>query len=97
MKLQNRFSVALQTLPIECGIDLEDTFRHKHIRNRILAVKRYADVLRSSSDYMVRFVDLVQMWTSRKLKLYIAFATDKLLDYFKNDVPLPGSHATEDT
>uniref|UniRef100_A0A182FB39 O-acyltransferase WSD1 C-terminal domain-containing protein n=2 Tax=Anopheles albimanus TaxID=7167 RepID=A0A182FB39_ANOAL len=55
LKLQNRFSVALQTLPIECGIDLEDTFRHKHIRNRILAVKRYADVLRSSSDYMINY------------------------------------------
>ncbi|XP_050092935.1 O-acyltransferase WSD-like [Anopheles aquasalis] len=55
LKLQNRFSVALQTLPIECGIDLEDSFRHRNLRNRILAVKRYSDVLRSSSDYMINY------------------------------------------
>ncbi|XP_049543862.1 O-acyltransferase WSD-like [Anopheles darlingi] len=55
LKLQNRFSVALQTLPIECGIDLQDAFRHRNLRNRILAVKRYSDILRSSSDYMINY------------------------------------------
>uniref|UniRef100_A0A182MYW2 O-acyltransferase WSD1 C-terminal domain-containing protein n=1 Tax=Anopheles dirus TaxID=7168 RepID=A0A182MYW2_9DIPT len=55
LKLHNRFSVALQTLPITPGIQIDDANRHYALMNRILAVKRYSDSLRSSSDYMINF------------------------------------------
>ncbi|XP_058053823.1 uncharacterized protein LOC131205651 [Anopheles bellator] len=55
LKLHNRFSVALQTLPIASGICLEDSNRCLALRKRILAIKSHSDALRSSSDYMINF------------------------------------------
>uniref|UniRef100_A0AAG5DXH6 O-acyltransferase WSD1 C-terminal domain-containing protein n=1 Tax=Anopheles atroparvus TaxID=41427 RepID=A0AAG5DXH6_ANOAO len=55
LKLHNRFSVALQTLPIASGIQLEDPNRHYTLTKRILAVKSYSDALRSTSDYMINY------------------------------------------
>ncbi|XP_050080319.1 uncharacterized protein LOC126567976 [Anopheles maculipalpis] len=55
LRLHNRFSVALQTLPISPGILLNDTNRHYALAKRILAVKRYSDGLRSSSDYLINY------------------------------------------
>uniref|UniRef100_A0A6E8W687 WS_DGAT_C domain-containing protein n=1 Tax=Anopheles coluzzii TaxID=1518534 RepID=A0A6E8W687_ANOCL len=55
LKLHNRFSVALQTLPITPGIQMNDTNRHYALTKRILAVNSYSDVLRSSSDYLINY------------------------------------------
>lgn len=55
LRLHNRFSVALQTLPITPGIKLNDANKHYALTNRILAVKGYSDSLRSSSDYMINY------------------------------------------
>ncbi|XP_053681242.1 uncharacterized protein LOC128732105 [Anopheles nili] len=55
LKLHNRFSVGLQTLPITSGIRSNDPNRHFALTNRILAVKGYSDTLRSSSDYMINY------------------------------------------
>lgn len=55
LELHNRFSVALQTLPIQSGIQLDDLNRHFKLTKRILAVKRFSDTLRSSSDYMINY------------------------------------------
>uniref|UniRef100_A0A182QR77 DUF1298 domain-containing protein n=1 Tax=Anopheles farauti TaxID=69004 RepID=A0A182QR77_9DIPT len=55
LKLHNRFSVALQTLPIAPGIQLNDANKHYALTNRILGVKKYSDSLRSSSDYMINY------------------------------------------
>ncbi|XP_049298792.1 uncharacterized protein LOC125771784 [Anopheles funestus] len=55
LRLHNRFSVALQTLPITPGIQMHDANRHYALTNRMLAVKSYSDVLRSSSDYLINY------------------------------------------
>ncbi|XP_053659029.1 uncharacterized protein LOC128708096 [Anopheles marshallii] len=55
LRLHNRFSVALQTLPICPGIQMNDSSRHYALTKRILAVKSYSDVLRSSSDYLINY------------------------------------------
>lgn len=54
LKLHNKFSVALQTLPIAAGIDLQDPNRFQNFLIRLSDVKQHSDVLRSSPDYLVR-------------------------------------------
>ncbi|XP_035892404.1 uncharacterized protein LOC118503342 [Anopheles stephensi] len=55
LRLHNRFSVALQTLPIAPRIQMNDSNRHYAFSKRIRAVKRYSDSLRSSSDYLINY------------------------------------------
>lgn len=51
LKLENRFSVGLQTLPI--NTDPFTINKSARFYNKILDVKRLSDVLRNSSDYFV--------------------------------------------
>lgn len=53
LKIHNRFSVALQTLLIEPGIQSHDTNKLSKICDRIENVKKNSDILRSSPDYRV--------------------------------------------
>lgn len=55
LKLHNRFSVALQTLPISPGINLDDPNRLQTLLGRLMDVKQYSDVLRSSPDYLINY------------------------------------------
>lgn len=55
LKLHNKFSVALQTLPITSGIDLNDPHRLQTLMGRLNDVKQHSDVLRSSPDYMINY------------------------------------------
>lgn len=55
LKLHNKFSVALQTLPITSGIDLNDPNRLQTLMGRLNDVKQHSDVLRSSPDYMINY------------------------------------------
>ncbi|EDS26375.1 conserved hypothetical protein [Culex quinquefasciatus] len=55
LKLHNKFSVALQTLPITSGIDLSDPNRMQNLMSRLNDVKQHSDALRSSPDYMINY------------------------------------------
>ncbi|XP_065090967.1 uncharacterized protein LOC135711917 [Ochlerotatus camptorhynchus] len=55
LKLHNRFSVALQTLPIASGVDLQEPNRMQSLLNRLSDVKQHSDVLRSSPDYLINY------------------------------------------
>lgn len=55
LKLHNKFSVALQTLPISPGIDLTDPHRLHTLMTRLNDVKQHSDTLRSSPDYMINY------------------------------------------
>lgn len=55
LKLHNRFSVALQTLPIAAGVDLQEPYRMQSLLNRLTDVKQHSDVLRSSPDYLINY------------------------------------------
>ncbi|XP_039441538.1 uncharacterized protein LOC120422219 [Culex pipiens pallens] len=55
LKLHNKFSVALQTLPITSGIDLSDPNRMQTLMSRLNDVKQHSDALRSSPDYMINY------------------------------------------
>ncbi|XP_029731822.2 uncharacterized protein LOC109426047 [Aedes albopictus] len=55
LKLHNKFSVALQTLPIAPGVDLQEPNRYQNLLNRLGDVKQHSDVLRSSPDYLINF------------------------------------------
>lgn len=55
LKLHNKFSVALQTLPIAAGIDLQDPNRFQNLLIRLSDVKQHSDVLRSSPDYLINY------------------------------------------
>ncbi|XP_055531055.1 uncharacterized protein LOC129721946 [Wyeomyia smithii] len=55
LKLHNRFSVALQTLPIVPGIDLDDPNRLQNLLSRLTQIKQHSDNLRSSPDYLINY------------------------------------------
>ncbi|XP_053685424.1 uncharacterized protein LOC128735002 [Sabethes cyaneus] len=55
LKLHNRFSVALQTLPITSGIDLDDPNRLQNLLSRLTQIKQHSDNLRSSPDYLINY------------------------------------------
>lgn len=55
LKLHNKFSVALQTLPITPGVDLDDPNRMQSLMCRLNDVKQHSDVLRSSPDYLINY------------------------------------------
>lgn len=54
LKLQNKFSVALQTLPIRSGSRLASKSSQFH--SKMLEVKKYSDELRKWPDYYVKTV-----------------------------------------
>lgn len=51
LQLQNKFSVALQTLPIRARTRLRN--RSARFHSKMLEVKKYSDELRKSPDYYV--------------------------------------------
>lgn len=51
LKLQNKFSVALQTLPIRAKNLMQNQTARFH--SKMLEVKKYSDQVRSSPDYYV--------------------------------------------
>jgi hypothetical protein len=54
LKIQNRFSVALQTLPILPGTDaIQGSEKLEQSKKHIEAIKMHTDILRSSPDYLV--------------------------------------------
>lgn len=54
LKLQNKFSVALQTLPIR----IKDCMKNRASRfhEKMIEVKKYSDEMRNSPDYYVRIL-----------------------------------------
>lgn len=56
-KLQNKFSVALQTLPINTDPNTKNQCARFY--NKILEVKKFSDILRNSSDYFVRYFKIL--------------------------------------
>ncbi|XP_058830300.1 uncharacterized protein LOC131689316 [Topomyia yanbarensis] len=55
LKLHNRFSAALQTLPIRAGIQLDDPNRLQNHLSRLTQIKQHSDNLRSSPDYLINY------------------------------------------
>ncbi|XP_062559558.1 uncharacterized protein LOC134224249 [Armigeres subalbatus] len=55
LKLHNKFSVALQTLPIAAGVNLNESNRYHNLLNRLSEVKQHSDILRSSPDYLINY------------------------------------------
>lgn len=53
LKLQNKFSVALQTLPIQTKSSIKMKNRAARFHAKMFEVKKYSDQLRSSPDYFV--------------------------------------------
>lgn len=53
LKLQNKFSVALQTLPIQAEYSLKKKSKAGRFHAKMFEVKKYADQVHNSSDYMV--------------------------------------------
>lgn len=53
LKLQNKFSVALQTLPIHANSSIKMKNRAARFHSKMFEVKKYSDQLRSSPDYFV--------------------------------------------
>lgn len=53
LKLQNKFSVALQTLPIQTKSSVKMKNRAARFHAKMFEVKKYSDQLRSSPDYFV--------------------------------------------
>lgn len=53
LKLQNKFSVALQTLPIHAKSSIQMKNRAARFHAKMFEVKKYSDRLRSSPDYYV--------------------------------------------
>lgn len=54
LKLQNKFSVGLQTLPISGKKFVKNQASRFH--SKMLEVKKYSDLLRSSPDYYVNWI-----------------------------------------
>ncbi|XP_055629402.1 uncharacterized protein LOC129770532 [Toxorhynchites rutilus septentrionalis] len=55
LRLHNRFSVALQTLPIASGIELNDPNRMHNLVAHLTDVKQFSDLLRCSPDYLINY------------------------------------------
>lgn len=57
LKLQNKFSVGLQTLPIRGRKFMKTQASRFHAK--MLEVKKYSDLLRNSPDYYVNWFQLI--------------------------------------
>lgn len=53
LKLQNKFSVALQTLPIQAESTMKMKNRAARFHAKMFEVKKYSDQVHSSPDYFV--------------------------------------------
>lgn len=53
LKLQNKFSVALQTLPIQAKFSMKMKNRAARFHAKMFEVKKYSDQVHSSPDYFV--------------------------------------------